>query len=111
MLQFDFDPQHNILAISGDLNRSNAGDFEASIAIQPFVEGHAILELIDLEIDDGVAATAAVNGVRQILETVIQVTIVGAPQVLAHTLYRVGMLEGEGARVLLKDTREEEPYG
>lgn len=111
MLYFECDPLHNVLTISGDLTRDNANEFERNIATQPLFETEATLELFDLDIDDGVAASAAINGIRHVLNRVTQLTIVGAPQVLAHTLYRVGMLEGEGARVLLKDTREEEPYG
>jgi len=56
-----------------------------------------------------VAATQAVNAVRYLLSTQATLRIHGAPQLLAHNLYRTGLLiEG---RLVLEAMREDEAYG
>ena len=69
----------------------------------------SVLELAELDITDGVAAVLAVNAVRLLRSRVPSLRIVAAPQVLAHNLYRTGMLAGGG--IVLEAMREDEAYG
>ncbi len=64
------------------------------------------LDFRELELDDGSAVAETVNALRELL---VQASLVvhNAPQMLAHTLYKCGMLEG--ARLVLKTPRIEEP--
>lgn len=57
------------------------------------------LDLGDLDLDDGPALAALVTLVRRLSDNGL-VTVFEAPQMLAHTLYKVGMLRG-GRLVLL----------
>lgn len=63
------------------------------------------IDLEDLELDDGSAVVEAVNAVRDLLLHA-PVVLRRAPQMLAHTLYKAGMLQ-EG-RLELVLPREEE---
>lgn len=67
------------------------------------------LDLHELEFDRGVELTHWVDTIREHLRVHGRVRIHGCPQMLAHTLYKVGMLTDP--RLELVDTREEEPYG
>jgi len=69
-------------------------------------DGTIHLELDELELDDGSAVAEAVNALRRLLEHG-KVVLHHAPQMLAHTLYKTGMLEGE--RLRLEAPRVEEP--
>ena len=51
-----------------------------------------------------------VNALRALRRRCRRLVLVHAPQILAHNLYRVGMLDGEDA-VELEAMREDEPYG
>lgn len=94
------------LAICGDLTRLN------SPGLLQWLEGQeavAQVNLAEMDIEDGVAATEAVNVVRLMLTRVPVLCIESAPQVLAHNLYRTGLLR-EG-RISLVAMREDEAYG
>ena len=65
------------------------------------------LDLEELELLDGAAVARMVDLVRLLLSAYRRVRVLNSPQSLAHTLYRVGMLEGE-ARLELVDPRQEE---
>jgi len=67
------------------------------------------LDLAELELERGVELTRWVDAIRQHLREHRRVRICSCPQMLAHTLYKVGMLGDP--RLELVDTREEEPYG
>lgn len=93
------------LTLSGELQRDNAAKLLARL------DGMGVIDrlmLDDFDIADGVAATQAVNMVRHLLAS-HSLSIYGAPQVLAHNLYRTGLLR-EG-RITLLAMREDEPYG
>lgn len=64
------------------------------------------LEFEELDLLDGVAVAEAVNAIREILETDRSLAIHHAPQMLAHTLYKTGMLAD--GRILLIEPVEEE---
>lgn len=99
------------LSVSGDLASDNAAAFEASLSAAVQAQSESLrLDLADLHIDDGLAVVFAVNALRKLRTRSRRLILVHAPQILAHNLYRVGMLEGEGA-IELVDMREDEPYG
>jgi anti-anti-sigma regulatory factor len=96
----------SVLTVSGILDESNA----ASLAV--LFGSHAgvdVLELAELDLDGSAATLAAVDAVRRLLEASGRLTLYNSPQILAHTLYRVGLLET--GTLELRDTRQEEPYG
>ena len=65
------------------------------------------LDLEELELLDGSAVALMVDLVRLLLSGSKRVEVLKSPQSLAHTLYRVGMLEGD-ARLELIEPRQEE---
>lgn len=94
------------LSLQGELTRLNGAVLEQWLAT---LSGIAVLELSELDIGDGVAATHALNVVRLLRSRTPLLRIVAAPQVLAHNLYRTGMLAGGG--IVLEAMREDEAYG
>ena len=102
--------QGSTLVITGDLAARDAEKLEQWFQQLPTQNTPQSLELGELEIIDGVAATHMVNLVRLILERNGVVTLSGSPQLLAHNLYRAGLLY-EGCAIQLIDMREDEPYG
>ena len=65
------------------------------------------LDMEELELIDGAAVARMVDLIRLLLNGSRRVRVFKSPQSLAHTLYRVGMLEGD-ARLELVDPRQEE---
>ena len=63
------------------------------------------LDLADLDVDDGVAVTFVVDAIRA-LRARGPVTVRAAPQMVAHTLYKVGDLRSGG--IVLVAPREDE---
>jgi hypothetical protein len=55
---------------------------------------------------DGISVTHMVDAVRLLLKSYEQVRLIRSPQMLAHSLYRVGMLQGGGLELV--EPREEE---
>ena len=53
------------------------------------------------------AAVALTTALRALLHEHGALTLIGAPQMLAHTLYKIGSLNTAGLR--LEDVREDEP--
>ena len=99
------------VACEGDLDRSSAGLFESCLA--PGFAGAAdrvVFELAGLDIGDGLGIAAAVSLVKHLRGEGRAVFLVAAPQMLAHNLYKNGLLAGPGA-VQLHNTRQDEPYG
>jgi hypothetical protein len=94
------------IGLHGELRQENA------MALLQWLEAAAeiaVIEMDELDIADGVACTQAVNLIRLILMHRENLCIHGAPQVLAHNLYRTGLL-AEG-RIVLQSMREDEAYG
>ena len=93
--------------LAGDL------DAEGAARVLEAVEGQALdtdltsLDLEELELLDGAAVARMVDFIRLLLNGSGRVRVLKSPQSLAHTLYRVGMLEGD-ARLELVDPRQEE---
>jgi hypothetical protein len=94
------------LALSGDLTRLNGQELLSWLQALPAI---TCFDLADLDIEDGVAATEAVNAVRLLSSRVTRLRIIAAPQVLAHNLYRTGMLAT--GKIELVDMREDEAFG
>lgn len=67
-----------------------------------------VIDLDDLEIVDGPTLARLVTGLRQDAERGPPLMLVHCPQMLAHTLYKAGVL-GAG-RIHIASMREEEPH-
>lgn len=67
-----------------------------------------VLDLEALELLDVQAVIGMVELVRWLELNTNQLTLMHAPQTLAHTLYRLGALERNGLRLI--EPRQEEPY-
>jgi anti-anti-sigma regulatory factor len=67
------------------------------------------LDLSELELPTGAAVAAMVDELRARAAAGRTVVLRGCPQLLAHTLYRTGLLRS--GRLVLASWREEEPYG
>jgi anti-anti-sigma regulatory factor len=99
------------IVIEGELDHRNAVDFQGtleSLKVEPNSE--IVLELFGFDVEDGIAVVTAINALRDLLKRVSKLTLIGAPQMLCHNLYRVGLLESTSAIELLA-MREDEPYG
>lgn len=100
-----------IVIVEGDLNADNAAQFERRLRALNAESNRAVkLDLSGLDIDDGVALATALNSLRELRGRSARIILVGAPQMLGHNLYRVGLLDGAGA-VELIDMRLDEPTG
>lgn len=93
--------------LSGDVDAASAEKILRAL-LDGSGEGKAAeLHLDEAEITDGPATARMVDAVRLLLARFSRVRLVRAPQALAHTLYRVGMLQ-PGSRLELIAPREEE---
>ena len=109
-VQFSSDSEGATLVV-GDLREQNASDFESrlrTLVVEP--GGSVILDLRGLDIEDGVALATCINSLRELRGRASSLVLRGSPQMLAHNLYRSGMLEGPGA-IELVDMRLDEPSG
>jgi len=97
--------------VEGDLNRDNIDEFESRMRSIRFDPGHKIiLDLSALDIEDGLTMATTINALRELRSRTSGLILKGAPQMLGHNLYRVGLLNGPAAIVLV-DMREDEPAG
>ena len=115
--KLDPDPQliarvaEGMISIEGELRESNAHELES--LLQDFAAetgGVVTLDLSGLDIDDGAGLAAAINTLRRVRARASKLVLAGAPQMLCHNLYRVGLLDGLRAIELI-DMREDEPAG
>lgn len=97
-------------AIEGELDRLTTASLRSWSEGIYAAEGARLLELAELEIVDSEAIGAAIDAIRLLVQRTSTLTIAHAPHLLAHTLYRLGMLE-TGGRLSLFEPRQEEPYG
>ena len=96
--------------IEGELTEANAEEFERrmnELVREP--QGEITLDLYGLDIDDGVALATFINLLRSLRARASRLVLKGAPQMLGHNLYRVGMLEPDA--ITLIDMRRDEPSG
>lgn len=73
------------------------------------MEDEARLLLADLDLEDGVAVAHLVTALRALRSRSGRLVLVQAPQMLAHTLYKVGALHDPG--LVLVDPRQDEGLG
>lgn len=100
----------NQLIIEGDLTASNAEQFARGLlALDPDARGEIRVDLRALDIDDSAALAVAVNALRQLCARTSKLILIGAPQMLCHNLYRIGLLGG--SHLELVDMRQDEPAG
>ncbi len=64
---------------------------------------------LDFERDPGLAVARWVDDLRALAREHGFIRVLACPQMLAHTLYKAGLLRD--GRIELVDVREEEPYG
>ena len=101
------------LRVEGEVGETDSAAFARALvdacATVPRPEhgGSLALDLDGLDLLDGVAVAEAINGLRAALALGAPVVLHRAPQMLAHTLYKIGMLT-DGA-ISLEDPRVEEP--
>jgi hypothetical protein len=103
--------QDGVIVVEGALNQRNAEAFQSaleSLNLEP--NGEIVLAMFGFDVDDGIGVVTAINALRDLLKRASKLKLIGAPQILCHNLYRVGMLE-LGHAVELIDMREDEPYG
>jgi hypothetical protein len=70
-------------------------------------ESVRVIDLGEVEIDDGPSLARLVTSLRRRAEQGLPLMLVQCPQMLAHTLYKAGVL-GAG-RIRIASVREEEP--
>jgi hypothetical protein len=93
--------------VEGDLTAANVGSFrEFLLALAPNPHGEAILDLLALEIDSGEAMAEGVTAIRELASRTSRLVLLGAPQMLCHNLYRIGLLDGN---ITLAEMRQNEP--
>jgi anti-anti-sigma regulatory factor len=101
----------DLIIIEGELNHFNAEAFQQALESLNIEQDSKIaIDMFGFDINDGVSVAIAVNALRDLLKRVSQLQLIGAPQILCHNLYRVGLL-GPGSAIELIDMREDEPYG
>jgi len=96
-----------LFTLVGDLDAEGAA--RVLEAMEGEVSGASLtsLDLEELELIDGAAVARMVDFIRLLLSVSKRVQVLKSPQSLAHTLYRVGMLEGD-SRLELVEPRQEE---
>ena len=104
------DEQNGRLLTSGGICSASAYAFSCDLVrevnrLENF-DASVCLEFEELDLLDGIAVAETVNALREILDTGFELKIYHAPQMLAHTLYKTGMLVD--GRILLVDPIEEE---
>ena len=102
-------PDGATLSVSGEIRGESARAFSADLAREALRRGEpggvVHLYLDELDLLDGAAVAETVNALREIVNTRPGLEIHRSPQMLAHTLYKAGMLED--GRITLIDPVEE----
>ena len=93
--------------LSGDVDADGAARVLRALEEKAGAGEAAELLLDEAELTDGPATALMVEAVRLLLDRFTRLRLVRAPQALAHTLYRVGMLR-PGSRIALAEPRDEE---
>jgi len=103
--------ESHLIYLEGELSEHNAVEVDESFRRLPVASnGTTVLNMSAFDVMDGVGVTTVINAIRSLLERTQKIMIIAAPQMLAHNLYRVGMLAAN-SRIELVDMREDEPYG
>lgn len=110
-MKFRYEVQGEVAraVMSGDLEVDSctclANFWNLDLAGHPSID----VSLADVDAVDGKAVATLVSLVHGALREGSTVTLRQAPQVVAHNLYRLDLLEHPG--LVLVDTRADEPYG
>lgn len=105
LLRFDLDEGAAFILL-GDVDSGGAARVLEAFQTESGESGTAELLMEDAELTDGISVTHMVDAVRLLLGSYGQVRLIRSPQMLAHSLYRVGMLQGGGLELV--EPREEE---
>ncbi len=105
LLRFDLDEGAAFILL-GDVDSGGAARVLEAFQAESGQSGTVELLMEDAELTDGVSVTHMVDAVRLLLKSYGQVRLIRSPQMLAHSLYRVGMLQGGGLELV--EPREEE---
>ena len=105
MPDFQLHQHEQRLYVEGDITDPDAAAFRDALIAHG--RGHSWLDLLDLDLLDGVSVAETVNAIRRLLAEQGSLTLAHAPQMLAHTLYKVGMLQD--GRLQLVAPRVESP--
>lgn len=97
------------IGIEGELSQANATAFEEAIASLTINPEAAALDMLEFDVEDGIAIATSINAIRHLLTQTKKIKLIAAPQILCHNLYRVGLLE-LGTHIELVAMREDEPY-
>ncbi len=73
-------------------------------------EAFLVVDFADLEIEDGIAMACMIDFLKHLHGKTNELILKHTPQLLAHTLYRIGLLV-KHSKITLFETRYEEPYG
>lgn len=98
------------LVIAGELNTVNIGllvRYLRNLRLAP--QGDLTLLLDGLDASHGASLALFISLLRELRLHQRSLTLVGAPQVLGHNLYRANLLVGTHA-IQLVGMREDEPY-
>lgn len=98
------------MTVEGELQAAEAAEGWAELvafAESAAAAGPLRLDLTHLELPDGVSVAAGITALRALLAHRGALTLIGAPQMLAHTLYKIGGLDD--TRLRLEDVRADEP--
>lgn len=81
--------------------------------MQRHADNAEVLDLAELETGTGAELAATVDQLRAIIARGAGTRLVlrNCPQMLAHTLYKAGLLRRGDIVLELESVREEEPYG
>ena len=94
------------LRVEGLIDRDVAALLREQLSgLSPSKEGNRV-DLGEADIEDAVVVSLLIEALRDTAQRLGSLEVVGAPQVLAHGLYRVGAL-GPNANLRLIDPREE----
>lgn len=91
------------LHVEGEVHAHEAAALRDALIARP---GDATWELLELDLEDGVAVAELVNAVDALRARGARVELRHAPQMLAHTLYKVGRL-GDPGLVLVAPRADE----
>jgi hypothetical protein len=93
------------LCLGGTVTAAGASAWRSAVEAAARAGDGPDLELGELDLDEGVAVAEAVNAVRALAGLWGPLRLHEAPQMLAHTLYKVGAL---GPHLVLVDPRSDE---
>ena len=100
-----------VIIVEGILARTTAGSLDGLLAnLWGKTPGPAALDLMDLEIEDAEGIVALLDLIRARRGGGFALTLIGAPQLLGHNLYRMGLLDCPNP-IRLVDMRQDEPAG